>query len=177
MNKLVPEPPAVVRNHQVAVQELFQKYVVPSYGRFDVTFTDREGQTRYAYMVHRAILGSVERFIGVLTEHHAGDFPLWLAPEQVRVLSVSRDQHLHVRSIAERLRARGLRAEADERDEKIGFKIREAETMHVPFMLVVGAKEVESGLVAVRRRKAGDQGTKAIDDLAAEMLDEVASRR
>ncbi len=145
--------------------------------RFDVTYTDRDGQERYVYMVHRAILGSVERFIGVLTEHHAGDFPLWLAPEQVRVLSVSRDQHEYARDVAARLRNHGLRAEADEREEKIGFKIREAETMHVPFMLVVGAKEAESGLVAVRRRKVGDQGAKSVDDLAREMLDEVAARR
>ena len=95
--------------------------------RFDVTYTDSDGQDKYVYMVHRAILGSLERFIGVITEHFAGDFPMWLAPEQVRVMSVSRDQHDYAQEVAARLQKAGIRAESDVRDEKIGFKIREAE--------------------------------------------------
>ncbi len=113
--------------------------------RFGVTYTDQHGEERYVYMVHRAILGSLERFIGILTEHWAGDFPLWLAPEQARVMSVSRDQHAYAEQVAAELQSRGLRAEADVRDEKIGFKIREAEVMHVPWMLVVGGREAENG--------------------------------
>ena len=144
--------------------------------RFDVTYTDNKGQEKYVYMVHRAIMGSLERFIGILTEHFAGDFPLWMAPEQVRVLSVSRDQHDYAAQVADKLRDRGLRAEADARDEKVGFKIREAETMKIPIMLVVGGKEQESGQVTVRRRHQEGQRVLAVDDLANELLDEVARR-
>lgn len=144
--------------------------------RFGVVYTDRDGQERYAYMVHRAILGSIERFIGILTEHYAGDFPLWLAPEQARVLSVSRDQQAYAAQVAERLRDRGLRVEADLRDEKIGFKIREAETMRVPLMLVVGGQEQDSGQVALRRRHVADKRVIAVDALAQEMLDEIARK-
>jgi threonyl-tRNA synthetase len=144
--------------------------------RFDLTYTDRDGQDRYVYMVHRAILGSVERFIGVITEHYAGDFPLWLAPEQARVLSVSRDQHAYADQVAEALRKHGLRAEADTREEKIGFKIREAETMHVPLMLVVGGREQEEATVNLRRRHTREQRSLSVEALAQEMLDEVAQR-
>jgi threonyl-tRNA synthetase len=141
--------------------------------RFGVTYTDANGEERYVYMVHRAIMGSLERFIGILTEHFAGDFPLWLAPEQARVLSVSRDQHPYAEQVARELQERGLRVEADVRDEKIGFKIREAETMKVPLMLVVGGKEQENGQVTVRRRHAEGQRVLEPADLADEMLDEI----
>lgn len=144
--------------------------------RFGVTYTDSDGQERYAYMVHRAILGSVERFIGILTEHFAGDFPLWLAPEQARVMSVSRDQHDYASAVAAQLQLQGLRAEADARDEKIGFKIREAETMRVPFMLVVGGQEEAAGQVAVRRRHQAERRVLPVASLAREMLDEIARR-
>lgn len=144
--------------------------------RFKVVYTDREGQERTAYMVHRAILGSIERFIGILTEHFAGDFPLWLAPEQARVLSVSRDQHAYADQVAETLRRQGLRVEADTRDEKIGFKIREAETMRIPVMLVVGGQEQAHGQVAVRRRHTAEKRVLAVSELAREMLDEIERR-
>jgi threonyl-tRNA synthetase len=144
--------------------------------RFDVTYTDADGQEKYVYMVHRAIMGSLERFIGILTEHFAGDFPLWLAPEQVRVLSVSRDQHAYAEEVAQELHRRGLRAEADVRDEKVGFKIREAETMKIPVMLIVGGKEQENGQVTVRRRHVEGQDTVAVADLATDLLDEVARK-
>jgi len=144
--------------------------------RFDVTYTDSDGQDKYVYMVHRAIMGSLERFIGILTEHFAGDFPLWLAPEQVRVMSVSRDQHDYAEQVADRLRENGLRAETDVRDEKIGFKIREAEVLHVPWMLVVGGREMENGQVSVRIRHQGDQGTKSVEDVSKEMLDVIAAK-
>jgi threonyl-tRNA synthetase len=144
--------------------------------RFGVTYTDRDGEDKYVYMVHRAIMGSLERFIGILTEHFAGDFPLWLAPEQARVLSVSRDQHDYAERVARELRDQGLRAHADARDEKIGFKIREAETMKIPVMLIVGKNEQEQGGVTVRRRHVEGQRALATGDLAAELLDEAARR-
>ena len=145
--------------------------------RFDVNFVDSDGQEKFVYMVHRAIMGSLERFIGILTEHYAGDFPLWLAPEHCRVLSVSRDQHAYAEEVARQLFASGLRAQADVRDEKIGYKIREAETMHVPYMLVVGKKEAAAGSVAVRIRHGGDLGEKTVADLGQVLLDEIARRQ
>jgi threonyl-tRNA synthetase len=128
-------------------------------------------------MVHRAILGSLERFIGILTEHFAGDFPVWLAPEQVRVLSVSRDQHEYAEATASLLREKGLRAEADVREEKIGFKIREAEVMRVPWMLIVGGREAETGQVSVRVRHQGDLGSRPVADVADDLLDLVRKRQ
>ena len=142
--------------------------------RFEVTYVDQDGKDHYVYMVHRAILGSVERFIGIITEHFAGDFPLWLAPEQARVMSVSRDQHAYAEQVAAALREKGLRAEADIREEKIGYKIREGETMRVPYMLVVGGKEQESGTVAMRARHKGDLGQFSVEDAAIALLDEIS---
>jgi threonyl-tRNA synthetase len=144
--------------------------------RFDVTYTDSDGQDKYVYMVHRAIMGSLERFIGILTEHFAGDFPLWLAHEQVRVMSVSRDQHDYALEVEKKLLAAGVRAESDIRDEKIGFKIREAEVLHVPWMLVVGGREMENGEVALRIRHQGDQGSKKIQAVIDDLLDAVAKK-
>jgi threonyl-tRNA synthetase len=144
--------------------------------RFDVTYTDSTGQERYVYMVHRAIMGSLERFIGILTEHFAGDFPLWLAPEQVRVLSVSRDQHDYARAVAARLREAGLRVGQDVRDEKIGFKIREAEVLHVPWMLIVGGREVANDDVALRIRHQGDLGSRKVDQVTKDLLDAVRNK-
>ncbi len=144
--------------------------------RFDVRFTDHEGQEQYVYMVHRAIMGSLERFIGILTEHFAGDFPVWLAPEQVRVMSVSRDQHVYAEEVAAALRDKGLRADADVREEKIGFKIREAEMMRVPWMLIVGGREAENGQASVRVRHRGDLGSRPVAEVADELLDLVRKR-
>lgn len=144
--------------------------------RFGVTYTDNNGEEKYVYMVHRAIMGSLERFIGILTEHFAGDFPVWLAPEQARVLSVSRDQHDYAEEVAAELRTAGIRAEADVREEKIGFKIREAEVIHVPWMLVVGGREAENREVSVRVRHKGDMGQMGIEDLKKELLDAIANK-
>jgi threonyl-tRNA synthetase len=128
-------------------------------------------------MVHRALMGSFERFIGILIEHYAGEFPLWLAPVQAIVLPIA-DRHLdYARSAAERLRAAGLRIEIDERSESIGKKIREAEVLKVPYMLVVGDKEQEVDSVAVRRHTEGDLGDQPVDEFAERALHEIADRR
>jgi threonyl-tRNA synthetase len=145
--------------------------------RFEVTYTDRSGQECYVYMVHRAIMGSLERFIGILTEHYAGDFPLWLAPEQCRVLSVSRDQHVYAQEVANWFSQKGLRASPDTREEKIGAKIRDAEMLRIPYMLVVGQREQQNGTVAVRRRKKGDLGPRSKEDLLKELLDEISKKK
>ncbi|PID81372.1 threonine--tRNA ligase [bacterium DOLZORAL124_64_63] len=145
--------------------------------RFGVTYTDSNGEEKFVYMVHRAIMGSLERFIGILTEHYAGDFPLWLAPEQVRVMSVSRDQHDYAQEVADQLRRAGIRAEADVREEKIGFKIREGEVMRVPWMLVVGGREAAERKVSVRVRHEGDKGQMTVEALTQELLDVIANKR
>jgi threonyl-tRNA synthetase len=126
-------------------------------------------------MIHRALLGSLERFMGILTEHYEGAFPTWLAPVQCAVLSVSTDTAPYAREVAEKLEAAGLRATVDVREEKIGYKIREAEIQKTPYMLVVGAREAENGQVSVRAHKKGDLGSKPLNDFIAEIIDETSS--
>ena len=126
-------------------------------------------------MIHRVVFGSVERFIGVITEHFAGAFPLWLAPEQVVLLPVA-DRHQEAcEKVKEVLDKAGFRVRIDTRSEKLGYKLREAQLQKIPYMLVVGDKEAEDGTVSVRRRGAGDQGTFTVDDfiaLASKEVDE-----
>ncbi len=145
--------------------------------RFGVDYVDEHGERRHVFMVHRAIFGSLERFIGMLTEQYAGDFPLWLAPIQARVLPVGDEFLDDARKVDETLRQAGLRSEVDARSEKIGRKIREAELAKIPYMLVVGEREREAGTVSVRHRGDGDRGAIPLGELTAALLDEVAARR
>jgi len=145
--------------------------------RFDLTYVGPDGERRRPVMIHRAILGSIERFLGRLIENCAGNFPLWLAPEQVRVLSLSADQNDYAERVAAELRAAGLRAESDLRSEKINHKIREAEMRKVPVMLVVGKKEAAEGTVSIRRHTIGDQGVTPLADCVAALVEEVKERR
>jgi len=126
--------------------------------RFDLTYTGEDGKEHQPYMVHRALLGSLERFFGILIEHYAGAFPLWLAPEQVRLLPITDKQLDFANDVAARLRAADIRVTVDANSEKIGAKIRRAQMDKVPIMAVVGGREAEAGAVAVRRRESGDQG-------------------
>ncbi|MEI8242832.1 MAG: threonine--tRNA ligase [bacterium] len=126
--------------------------------RFHLTYVGEDGKEHQPYMVHRALLGSLERFFGILIEHYGGAFPLWLAPEQVRVLPITQHQLDYARSVADQLRQADVRVTVDEDSEKIGAKIRRAQLEKVPYMLVVGGREAEAGAVAVRRREGGDQG-------------------
>jgi threonyl-tRNA synthetase len=130
------------------------------------------------FMVHRALLGSIERFLGVLIEHYGGAFPAWLAPVQTRVLPVADRHHEYAASVVARLRLDGLRGEADTRNEKIGFKIREAEVQKIPYILVVGDKETAAGTVSVRLRGGQDRGVMPLADfvhmLATENKPQVA---
>jgi len=142
--------------------------------RFDVNYVSHTGERKQVFMVHRALFGSIERFMGILTEHYAGAFPTWLAPVQCSVLPVSQDVVDYARTVGERLHAAGIRYEVDEREEKIGYKIREAEVAKVPYMLVVGRREADSGQVAVRAHSRGDLGTAALDDFLREIVDEAA---
>jgi threonyl-tRNA synthetase len=127
-------------------------------------------------VIHRAIYGSFERFIALLIEHFAGAWPLWLAPVQAVVLPIS-DRHLaYARSVRDRLAAAGLRVELDERQEKIGYKIREAQLQKVPYMLVTGDREAAEGTVSVRGRAAGDLGARPLDGFIADALDEIRTK-
>jgi threonyl-tRNA synthetase len=144
--------------------------------RFDINYVSPEGDRKQVFMVHRALLGSLERFMGILTEHYAGAFPLWLAPVQCVVLPVIADANPYAREVADRLREAGLRAEIDERDEKIGFKIREAELRKAPYMLIVGEREAGGGTVSVRAHTRGDLGSRALDDFVSETVDEAGPK-
>jgi threonyl-tRNA synthetase len=128
-------------------------------------------------MIHRAPFGSMERFMGILIEHFAGAFPLWLAPEQVRVLPVSERFTDYGRKVEAELKAHGFRVTLDSRPEKIGYKIREAQLEKVPYMLVVGDKEQTAGTVAVRERTAGDQGALSVSELIGKLTVQVNERR
>lgn len=143
--------------------------------RFELTYTGEDGQAHQPIMIHRALLGSIERFFGILIEHFAGVFPTWLAPVQAKVLCITDRQKEYAQALVDRLAAAGLRAEADLRNEKIGFKIREAEKAKVPFMLVVGDREMQAGTVSVRGRSGVDHGKLAIDAVI-ELIKAEASR-
>jgi threonyl-tRNA synthetase len=145
--------------------------------RFQLEYTGADNRPHRPAMIHRAPLGSMERFIGILIEHFAGAFPLWLAPNQVRVLPISEKTESYARSVLARLQAAGFRADADLRAEKIGHKIREAQLEKVPYMLVVGEKEAAAGQVALRERTAGDLGALPLDNAIARLNDEVRTRR
>ncbi len=127
-------------------------------------------------MVHRVVFGSIERFIGILTEHFAGKFPTWLAPVQVKVLPISDKFFDYGKKVFDMLRKEGIRAEIDERAEKIGYKIREARLEKVPYMLIVGQKEEEAGLVSVRSRFLGDEGQKDLKEFMSDIQKEISSR-
>lgn len=144
--------------------------------RFQLEYTGADGEKHRPIMIHRVAFGSIERFIGILIEHFAGAFPTWLAPVQVKVLPISEKFLDYGEKIRKELEDAGIRAELDVRSEKIGYKIREAQNQKIPYMLVVGAKEEEQGLVAVRTRQGGDQGQKRLEDFIAAVKEEIASR-
>ena len=144
--------------------------------RFELEYTGEDGAKHRPIMIHRVVFGSIERFIGILTEHFAGAFPLWLSPVQVKVLPISERHHEYAQKVAAALEAAGLRVEADLRNEKIGYKIREAQLQKTPYMLVVGDKEAETGTVSVRSRKDGDIGAMAVADFAAKAVEQDKSR-
>jgi len=143
--------------------------------RFRLEYIGDDGKEHRPVMIHRAILGSLERFIGIIIEHFAGAFPLWLAPVQASVLPLSEKFLDYGREVAAKLRTAGLRVEVDESNEKLGAKIRGAQLQKVPYMLVVGEKEAASGAVAVRKR-SGEQATLSMEDFVAEARRLIAAR-
>lgn len=145
--------------------------------RFELEYTGADGEKHRPVMIHRVVLGSVERFIGVITEHFAGAFPLWLSPEQVRILPIADRHQEYAKKVADKLEALGIRVTVDERSEKIGYKIREAQLQKLPYMLLVGDKEIEEGTVSVRKRGEGDIGAQNVDDFASAALADVESKK
>ena len=144
--------------------------------RFELEYVGEDGQKHRPVMIHRALLGSIERFIGVITEHFAGAFPVWLSPVQVKVMTITDRSRDWAVEAAKRLEAMGVRVETDLRNEKIGYKIREAQSKKIPYMLVIGDKEAEAGTVAVRTRAGGDKGAMPLDEFASALLEQIRTR-
>ena len=141
--------------------------------RFDLNYIGDDNKPHRPIMIHRALLGSLERFFGIMIEHYAGAFPIWLAPVQAVVLPVSEHQLDYARKSAALLKEAGIRAEVDVRSEKIGFKIRDAETSKIPYMLIVGGKEEENNTVSVRRRNKGEMGQQTVNEFITQIVKEI----
>ncbi len=144
--------------------------------RFDLDYVTDEGSRQRPIMVHRALLGSLERFFGVLIEHYAGAFPVWLAPVQAILITISDKESSYAHGVLEKLRKKGIRAEIDLRNEKLGAKIRDAEMQKIPYMVILGKKEAEQGKVSVRSKKRGDLGTVEIDDFVNQIFKEIENK-
>ena len=144
--------------------------------KFDLTYIGEDGEKHRPVMIHRVVFGSIERFIGILTEHFAGAFPLWLAPVQCKILPISQDQHQVASKVQEFFEEHGIRSEVDNRSEKIGYKIREAQMQKVPYMIIVGEKEENSKTVSVRHRKKCDIGTMSYNEILELLNKEISSK-
>lgn len=164
---------ALNRDWQIATIQL--DYNLPE--RFDLTYEGSDGQKHRPVMVHRAIFGSFERFIGMIIEHFGGNFPLWLSPFQVAVLPITDSQMDYAKSVYDKFRAAGFRAELDPRSEKIGYKIRDWETKKVPYMIVLGDKEMQAGNITVRAHKRGDLGKFELDAFISSLIEERDSKK
>lgn len=164
---------ALKRSHQCATIQL--DFQMPE--KFDLTYVGEDNERHRPVVIHRAIYGSLDRFIGILIEHYAGAFPVWLAPVQVKVLTIAEAFNAYGREVVQRLQKAGIRAELDQRDEKIGYKIREAQMNKIPYMLIVGEREQSEGTVAVRKRSEGDLGAEPLEPFMEKVLEEIASRK
>ena len=144
--------------------------------RFELEYMGADNEKHRPVMIHRVVLGSIERFIGIITEHYAGAFPMWLAPVQVKVLAIGEGHVEYANKVKDALEAKHIRVEVDARNEKIGYKIREAQLKKVPYMLVVGDKETADGLVSVRSRSDGELGQMTIEEFVNRAVEEVKNK-
>jgi threonyl-tRNA synthetase len=145
--------------------------------RFDLTYVGEDNAIHRPVLIHRAVSGSLERFMAILIEHFAGAFPVWLSPEQVRVLPIADDLAPQARGVTARMRAAGIRAHCDDRSETLNYRIREAETMKTPYMAVIGKREAEAGTLAVRERGQGKkQDVVSVDAFIARVQEEIRAR-
>ncbi len=146
--------------------------------RFDLTYIDDKGDRVRPIMLHRAIFGSIERFFGILIEHYAGAFPLWLAPKQIEIIPVNNEYHLeYSNQIKTQLEKEGFRVSVDDRDEKLGYRLREAQVMKVPVQIIIGDKEIENNNINVRRYGSREQNAFETEDFIKLLHEEVASKK
>ena len=144
--------------------------------RFDLTYIGPDGEKHRPVMIHRVVLGSIERFIAILTEHFAGAFPVWLAPVQVKILPIADKHHEYGNSIFNVMDQNNIRTEIDSRTEKIGYKIRESQLQKIPYMLILGDKEIGDSTVSVRSRKEGDLGSMTVEKFIDKILNEIGTK-
>ena len=163
---------AIKRSHQCATIQL--DFQMPE--KFDLSYIGEDNAKHRPVVIHRAIYGSIDRFIGILTEHFAGAFPTWLAPVQAKIITIADVHNDYAEKVNEALAEKGIRVEPDTRNEKVGYKIREAQMRKIPYMLVIGDKEVEENTLAVRRRGEGDIGAKKVDDVISMILGEIETK-
>ena len=157
--------------HDVTVSTCQLDFLLPQ--RFELEYIGEDGEKHRPVVIHRAILGTFDRFLAFLVEETKGAFPTWLAPVQVKVLPITDNQKDYAKSVVERLKKEGVRVELDDRQEKIGYKIREAQLQKTPYMLIIGEKEVENSAVGVRTRKEGDVGQMALENFVAKIKEEI----
>ncbi|GBF12425.1 threonine--tRNA ligase [Tepidibacillus sp. HK-1] len=163
---------ALKRSWQLATIQL--DFQMPE--KFDLHYIGEDNQRHRPVVIHRAIMGSIDRFIGIITEHYAGAFPTWLAPVQAKLLPIAEPHHDYAKEVLKRMQEKGIRVQLDDRNEKIGYKIREAQLQKVPYMLVIGDKEMENGTLSVRKRGEGDLGAQAIDQVIAQLVEQINQR-
>jgi threonyl-tRNA synthetase len=162
---------ALKRKHQCGTIQL--DFQMPE--KFDLTYVGQDNEKHRPVVLHRAMYGSMERFIGILVEHYAGAFPTWLAPVQVRLMTINEAHVEYARQVQEKMEQTGVRVELDARNEKIGYKIREAQVAKIPYMLVIGEKEVADGTLSVRKRGVGDVGAQSVEQFIAGILEEISA--
>ncbi|MFT9486278.1 MAG: threonine--tRNA ligase [Tepidibacillus sp.] len=163
---------ALKRSWQLATIQL--DFQMPE--KFDLHYIGEDNQRHRPVVIHRAIMGSIDRFIGIITEHYAGAFPTWLAPVQAKLLPIAEPHHDYAKEVLKRMQEKGIRVQLDDRNEKIGYKIRESQLQKVPYMLVIGDKEMENGTLSVRKRGEGDLGAQAIDHVIAQLVEQINQR-
>ncbi|MFH1381147.1 MAG: threonine--tRNA ligase, partial [Candidatus Omnitrophota bacterium] len=144
--------------------------------RFNLKYTDKDGKEKKPIMLHRVILGSIERFIGALIEHYEGDFPLWLAPEQVCIIPITEKQNAYAENLKEKMREKEIRVSVDTRDEKMQRKIRQQELNKIPYLVVVGQREAETGKLSIRQRKKGMIGEMSPEDFIKKVVEEIKNK-
>ena len=162
-------------NHDVTIPTCQLDFALPE--RFELEYIGEDGKAHRPVVIHRAILGSSDRFISFLLEETKGNLPVWVAPVQVKILPITDNQHDYAYEVKEKLQTKGIRVEVDDRNEKTGYKIREAQLQKIPYMLIVGEKEIEGNTVSIRSREDGDVGVKAVDEFVKEILDRIESKK
>ena len=162
-------------NHDVTIPTCQLDFALPE--RFELEYIGEDGKAHRPVVIHRAILGSSDRFISFLLEETKGNLPVWIAPVQVKILPITDNQHEYAYKVKEELQAKGIRVEVDDRNEKTGYKIREAQLQKIPYMLIVGEKEVEGNTVSIRSREEGDIGAKSVEEFTKEILEKIDSKK